>query len=194
MQWRAPHCRVMSRDDPTGSDQPAPCSGASGGLVPSPRGARASAVTAAWRSHRDPRRCMHSVLGVGTYSRREHTLESDEIEALERRGWEALSGPKWGAILRRGYGRRWPYGVPGLIMDKQAALRAIRHAESWSTFELSDVCAIASEGAGRITYKAISQSSGQPQYEAVMSSRPPRSRLETSHPPTVRIRLDGVDC
>lgn len=79
-------------------------------------------------------------------------------------------------------------------MDKQAALRDIRHAESWSTFELSDVCVISSEGAGLITYKAISQRSGQPQYEAVMSSRPPRSRLETSHPPTVRIRLDGVDC
>ena len=59
---------------------------------------------------------------------------------------------------------------PSLVMDKQAALSVIRQAEPWSTFELSDVRVTASQGVALIIYRAVGQRSGQPQYEAVMSS------------------------
>ena len=98
------------------------------------------------------------------------TLSSDEIEALERQGWEALSSPNAARFYEEVMADDGLMVFPSLVMDKQAALRAIHQAEPWSTFELSDVRVTASQGVRLIIYRAVAQRSGQPQYQAVMSS------------------------
>jgi hypothetical protein len=93
-----------------------------------------------------------------------------DLEALERRGWDALSGANGAAFYEGVMADDGLMVFPGVVMDKQAALGAIGQAAPWSAYELSDVHVTAGNGVGLITYRAVGQRSGQVRYEAFMSS------------------------
>ena len=59
---------------------------------------------------------------------------------------------------------------PGVAMDKQGAVSAIRDAVPWQTFDLSDIRVVVRDDVGVVAYRAVAQRPGQPRYEALMSS------------------------
>jgi hypothetical protein len=93
-----------------------------------------------------------------------------ELEALERQGWVALSGPNGAAFYGNVMADNGLMVFPGIVMDKGAALDAIRGASPWSTFELRNVRSTADESVGLVTYEATAQRGDGPLYQAVMSS------------------------
>jgi uncharacterized protein (TIGR02246 family) len=94
-----------------------------------------------------------------------------EIETLERRGWEALSGPDGAAFYDDLMADDGLMVFPGLVLDKAATIRAIAAAPPWSSFELTDVREIASNpDSAIITYRATAQRPGEDPYEANMTS------------------------
>lgn len=99
-----------------------------------------------------------------------NTTQPDELEALERRGWEVLSGTNGAAFYEQIMADDGLMVFPGVVMDKPAALDVIRKVSPWSSFELSDVRVTAANDVGLVTYKAVGQRGQGPPYEAVMSS------------------------
>ena len=95
---------------------------------------------------------------------------TDELESLERDGWEALSGPNGAMFYAEVMHDDGLMVFPGLTMDKRAALEAIREARPWASFELTDVRVARVGDAGLVSYKAVGERTGQPPYQAVMSS------------------------
>jgi uncharacterized protein (TIGR02246 family) len=93
-----------------------------------------------------------------------------EIEELERRGWQALSGPDGAAFYEDAMADDGLMVFPGMVMDKATAIATIREVKPWATYELSDVRLAADVNAALITYRAKAQRAGQPEYKAVMSS------------------------
>jgi hypothetical protein len=93
-----------------------------------------------------------------------------ELEALERRGWEALSGPNGATFYEEVMADDGLMVFPGMIMDREAALDAIRGAPPWSSFAVRDVRVTADNRGGLITYEAEARRGDAPPYEAVMSS------------------------
>ena len=108
----------------------------------------------------------------------ENRTLADEVEALERQGWEALSGPNGAAFYDYVMAEDGLMVFPGLILDKQAALDAIRGASPWSGFELRDVRSTADNSVWLVTYDAKGQRGNAAPYEAVMSSVYVRRGLE----------------
>ena len=96
--------------------------------------------------------------------------DTAEIETLERSGWEALSSLDGAGFYEEVMADDGFMVFPNLVLDKQAALTAIRQAEPWSAFELNDVRVTASQEVALIIYVAVGQRTGHPPYEAVMSS------------------------
>jgi hypothetical protein len=93
-----------------------------------------------------------------------------ELEALERGGWEALCRPGGAGFYETIMADDGLMVFPGTVMDKPAALAAIRDATPWSTFELTDLRVTHGDSVAMITYTAAATRSGQPTYEATMSS------------------------
>jgi uncharacterized protein (TIGR02246 family) len=93
-----------------------------------------------------------------------------EIEQLERRGWEALSGPDGAAFYEDALADDGLMVFPGMVMVKQTAISTIGEVQPWSTFELRDVRVSGDDNAALVTYRAKAQRAGEPEYEAVMSS------------------------
>jgi hypothetical protein len=93
-----------------------------------------------------------------------------ELEDLERRGWEALSGRDGAQFYGEVMADEGRMVFPGAAMDKATALTAIRATQPWSTFELTDVhVALIGKDAGLVTYSARAERAGRA-YEATMSS------------------------
>jgi Domain of unknown function (DUF4440) len=93
-----------------------------------------------------------------------------DLEALERAGWDALSGPDGADFYEEHMAEDGLMLFPGMVMDKAAALDTIREVAPWSTYELEDVRVIAiGVGAGVVTYRASAERESGP-YSAVMSS------------------------
>lgn len=93
-----------------------------------------------------------------------------ELEALERQGWEALSGPDGAAFYEDAMADDGLMVFPGVVMDKATAIETIGRVEPWSAYELSDVRVSTDGNAGLVTYRAYARRAGQGPYEAVMSS------------------------
>jgi hypothetical protein len=104
--------------------------------------------------------------------------ESSQLEKLERLGWEALSGHEGATFYEDVMADDGRMVFPGIVMDKGAALAAIRAARPWSTFELTDVqVSLVGSQTALVTYRARAERGGHG-YEATMSS--------------VYIRINGV--
>ena len=94
-----------------------------------------------------------------------------ELETLERRGWEALSGPDGAEFYDDLMADDCLMVFPGLVLDKAGAIAAIRDAPPWSSFELSDLRLVAvSDGAALVAYRAVAQRAGREPYEALMTT------------------------
>jgi uncharacterized protein (TIGR02246 family) len=93
-----------------------------------------------------------------------------EIEDLERRGWEALSGREGEAFYTDAMAEEGLMIFPGTVMDRRDALRAIAEAPPWSTFELSELRVASTADTAVVTYEASAQRVGEPPYHATMSS------------------------
>jgi hypothetical protein len=98
------------------------------------------------------------------------TSLADELELLERQGWDALSGQNGAAFYEAVMANEGLMVFPGLVMDKPASLDAIRAAGPWLNFELTDVRVARVAEAGLISYRAVGQRADRPPYQAVMSS------------------------
>jgi uncharacterized protein (TIGR02246 family) len=100
-----------------------------------------------------------------------HTSAAHEVEPLERRGWDALSGPHGAAFYAEVMADDGLMVFPGMVLDKQRTLRAMAAEPPWSTYELADVRVIeATPDSAIVTYRASAQRAGEERYEARMSS------------------------
>ena len=94
-----------------------------------------------------------------------------ELEALEREGWEALSGPNGAAFYDEQMADDGLMVFPGFVLDKRGSLEAISGAQPWTSFELSDLRVIeAGPDTGVITYRAAARREGAAPYHALMTS------------------------
>jgi uncharacterized protein (TIGR02246 family) len=94
-----------------------------------------------------------------------------EVEALERRGWDALSGTDGAAFYRDVMAEDGLMVFPGAVLDKAESLRAIAGATPWSAYELDDVRVIqATPDSAILAYHAKAQRPGGRPYEAVMTT------------------------
>ena len=95
----------------------------------------------------------------------------NELEALERRGWEALRGPDGAAFYRDVMADDGLMVFPGMVLDKEGTLEAIASAAPWSEFDLSDVRVVeASPDAAAVIYRAVARRAGEAPYRALMTS------------------------
>jgi uncharacterized protein (TIGR02246 family) len=94
-----------------------------------------------------------------------------ELEALERAGWDSLSGPDGAAFYADLMADDGLMVFPGTVMDKAESLRAIAGAPPWLTFELRDLRVIeATPDTAVVTYRATARRPDQNAYEALMTT------------------------
>jgi uncharacterized protein (TIGR02246 family) len=94
-----------------------------------------------------------------------------ELEALERRGWEALSGPNGATFYDDVMAPDGLMVFPGLVMDKDDALEAMRTVAPWAAYELQELRVIPQGPDGAlVVYRATAQREGERTYEAWMTS------------------------
>jgi hypothetical protein len=96
---------------------------------------------------------------------------SDELEELERRGWEALSGREGPAFYREVMADDGLMVFPGMVLDKAATLEVMASVAPWATFQLRDVRQIrALPDCGMVVYRAEAHREGEQMYSAEMTS------------------------
>ncbi len=94
-----------------------------------------------------------------------------EIEALERQGWEALSGPNGESFYRQVMADDGLMVFPGAVLDKVASLSGIRGATPWQSVAIDGVRILApADDLAVIVYHVIATRDRQPQYRAAMTS------------------------
>ena len=95
-----------------------------------------------------------------------------ELEALERAGWEALSGAEGATFYEDVMADDGLMVFPwGMLLDKRETLDALRREVPWSEFELADVRVVhATADAGLVTYRANARRDGQEPYRALMTT------------------------
>lgn len=99
---------------------------------------------------------------------------SDELIALEKRGWEALARSGEAAanfyrdVLDDDIAMVFPGGMT--ILDRDAVIASMG-GEPWSSFDLSDVHVLMPVAdVGIVTYRSTSQRGDQPPYVALITS------------------------
>ena len=99
------------------------------------------------------------------------TAVTDEVEDLERRGWEALSGPDGAAFYTDVMADDGVMLFPGIILNRDQSLHAIAGAPPWATFDLEDVRVVEAGADGAVViYRATARREGEAPYRAWMSS------------------------
>ena len=121
-----------------------------------------------------------------------------ELEALERRGWEALSGPRAAEFYDEVMADDGLMIFPGLVLDKPGTLRAMAAEAPWSTFTLVDVRVVGpTPDVGIVTYRASAQRPGEDRYAAHMTTVYVRSegrwRLVLHQQSPARTRNESAD-
>ena len=93
-----------------------------------------------------------------------------EIEELEKRGWEALSGTEGAAFYDDLMTEHGMMVFPGLTLDKRGTVRAIAGERPWDRYRLEEMRVAEAGDTAVITYRATSQREGEAEYRARMSS------------------------
>ena len=93
-----------------------------------------------------------------------------EIEQLERRGWDALSGGEAAAFYGDLMADDGLMVFPGLTLDKAGTVRAIAEERPWQSYRLDEVRVAEAGVTAVVTYRATSQREGEAEYCARMSS------------------------
>ena len=106
-----------------------------------------------------------------TYRDRMIDAEPEAVLALERAGWQALSGPSGADFYDRVMAKAAVMVFPSGVMQRAEALDAIRGATPWSSFELDDERVTQpSDGVAIVTYFATAQRPNGDEYQAWMAS------------------------
>lgn len=107
---------------------------------------------------------------VGSSGQHGGTLHAELVE-LERRGWDALSGPDGAAFYAEVMSEDGVMVFPGLVLDKARTVAAIRTERPWESYAIDDaeVRSLGADG-GLVTYRATSRREGQDTYRALMTS------------------------
>ena len=96
---------------------------------------------------------------------------SEELVALERRGWEALCTPGGADYYREHLADDALMAFPFGVLDRQHSLEAMERAEPWARFELDEPRVVQlGPDAGVVVYRASAQREGEEPFTAVMSS------------------------
>jgi len=94
-----------------------------------------------------------------------------ELEALERRGWEALASPDGAAFYEDVMADDGLMVFPGLVLDKRQTIRAMAAERPWTSFDLSDIRVItATSDSAVVTYRAKAIRAGSGPYDAFMTT------------------------
>ena len=93
-----------------------------------------------------------------------------EIEALERRGWDALCGAGGAAFYDEVMADEAVMVFPGLTLTRAATIAAIATEEPWSRYALDDVRIVGDDQTAAITYHVVAQRPNEDAYHARMSS------------------------
>ena len=100
-------------------------------------------------------------------------MEPNELVALEREGWEALSssGEAARAFYERVLDRQVVMLLPGgMVLEERGAIVDSMSGQPWSSFELEDVrCLQPTPDTGVVAY-GVSARRGSQDYSALMSS------------------------
>jgi hypothetical protein len=95
----------------------------------------------------------------------------DELEALERAGWDALSTREGAAFYERVMADDGVMLFPMGLFDRAASLDAIRSAPPWASYQLQSIgVSHPATDVGIVVYRAVAQREGEEPYIAWMSS------------------------
>jgi uncharacterized protein (TIGR02246 family) len=98
-------------------------------------------------------------------------MAARELASLERRGWEALSGPDGESFYADLMADDGYMVFPGLVLGREETLRAVKQAAPWSAFELSDLRVVeAAPDSAVVIYRALARRDDTAPYRALMSS------------------------
>jgi len=94
-----------------------------------------------------------------------------EIEALERSGWEALASDDGARFYDDVMADDGLMVFPGMVFDRKTSIEGIRAAQPWAKWTMDEVRVLdLGDDAGLITYRAVAQRTGEPEYDTYMSS------------------------
>jgi hypothetical protein len=97
--------------------------------------------------------------------------DSDAVLALERAGWEALSGPTGAAFYDRVMAESALMVFPSGVMHRAEAIDAIRGATPWQSYELANEQVWRpSASVAIVSYLATAHRPERPEYRAWMTS------------------------
>ena len=98
-------------------------------------------------------------------------MDITELEELERRGWQALSGPHGAAFYEEIMADDGLMVFPGTILNKAASIEAIKGAAPWARFELVDTRIIRpTPDTALVVYRATAARADAAPYRALMTS------------------------
>ena len=98
-------------------------------------------------------------------------MTDDELLALERAGWDALSSSEGADHYDRHLTRDALMAFPFGVIDREQALEAIAAAQPWSRYEISDAHVVRlGQDAAVLVYRVTAARQGQPEFDAVVSS------------------------
>jgi hypothetical protein len=101
----------------------------------------------------------------------------EDLIALEREGWEALTAGRGAEYYREHLAAEALMAFPFGVMDREAAIAAMEAAPPWERFEISDPRVVAlGDAAGVVVYSVVARRPGEAPYSAVISSTFVRER------------------
>ena len=99
------------------------------------------------------------------------SMTDEEFVALEREGWDALSGSQGADHYRRVLTEDALMAFPFGVIDRAQALEAIAAAPPWSSYEMTSPRVVRlGEDAAVVVYAVSARREGQPEFTAVASS------------------------
>ncbi len=98
-------------------------------------------------------------------------MTDDELVALERAGWDALTGPQGADYYRQHLSADALMAFPFGVIDRGQAIDAIEAAAPWSHYNLTHANVVRlSDDAAVVAYHVTAQRPGQPEFSAIVSS------------------------
>src|SRR3954447_18277306 len=96
----------------------------------------------------------------------------DELEALERQGWDALCDGSASDFFGRVMTSDSQMVLAnGMTMNRDDVVRALRDAPAWDGYDMTDVRLVTTgESGAALVYKGTAKSSGNPDIVCIMSS------------------------
>lgn len=95
----------------------------------------------------------------------------EELIALEREGWAALSGGAGASFYREHLDRDALMALPTGVLNVEAALAAIESSPPWESYEMFNPRVVAlTDDSGVLVYGVTARRGGEDPYSALISS------------------------